>query len=142
MPGGSVSENATTMIAGSSGQEGCAVEAAFEHRGSLSLGADAGEMDPKRRNRSGKLALMTVLTDRPSRILLVDDEQAILTLLSYPLRKDGYEVVEAADGPRGAPALRRGRVRPRRARRDDAASSTGWRCADGCARRARCRSSC
>ena len=42
---------------------------------------------------------MSVLTDRPSRILLVDDEQAILTLLSYPLRKDGYDVVEAADGP-------------------------------------------
>jgi DNA-binding response OmpR family regulator len=38
------------------------------------------------------------MTDRPTRILLVDDEQAILTLLSYPLRKDGYEVVQAADG--------------------------------------------
>ena len=38
------------------------------------------------------------MTDRPSRILLVDDEQAILTLLSYPLRKDGYEVVQASDG--------------------------------------------
>jgi DNA-binding response OmpR family regulator len=38
------------------------------------------------------------MADHPSRILLVDDEQAILTLLSYPLRKDGYEVVQAADG--------------------------------------------
>ena len=38
------------------------------------------------------------MTDRRSRILLVDDEQAILTLLSYPLRKDGYEVVQASDG--------------------------------------------
>ena len=38
-------------------------------------------------------------TDHPSRILLVDDEQAILTLLSYPLRKDGYDVVQASDGP-------------------------------------------
>jgi DNA-binding response OmpR family regulator len=36
--------------------------------------------------------------DRPPRILLVDDEQSIQTLLSYPLRKDGYEVVQAADG--------------------------------------------
>jgi DNA-binding response OmpR family regulator len=36
--------------------------------------------------------------DHPSRILLVDDEQPILTLLSYPLRKDGYEVVQASDG--------------------------------------------
>jgi DNA-binding response OmpR family regulator len=32
------------------------------------------------------------------RILLVDDEQAVQTLLTYPLRKDGYEVVSAQDG--------------------------------------------
>jgi DNA-binding response OmpR family regulator len=36
--------------------------------------------------------------DRSARILLVDDEQSIQTLLSYPLRKDGYEVVQAVDG--------------------------------------------
>jgi DNA-binding response OmpR family regulator len=33
-----------------------------------------------------------------ARILLVDDEQAVQTLLTYPLRKDGYEVVPAHDG--------------------------------------------
>jgi DNA-binding response OmpR family regulator len=33
-----------------------------------------------------------------ARILLADDEQSIQTLLSYPLRKDGYDVVLAADG--------------------------------------------
>jgi DNA-binding response OmpR family regulator len=38
------------------------------------------------------------MLDRPPRILLVDDEQSIQTLLSYPLRKDGYEVVQAVDG--------------------------------------------
>ena len=38
------------------------------------------------------------MLDRPPRILLVDDEQSIQTLLSYPLRKDGYEVVQANDG--------------------------------------------
>ncbi len=32
------------------------------------------------------------------RILLVDDEQSVQTLLSYPLRKEGYEVVSALDG--------------------------------------------
>jgi DNA-binding response OmpR family regulator len=32
------------------------------------------------------------------RILLVDDEQSIQTLLSYPLARDGYEVVSATDG--------------------------------------------
>jgi DNA-binding response OmpR family regulator len=38
------------------------------------------------------------MVDRAARILLVDDEHAIQTLLSYPLRKDGYEVVQATDG--------------------------------------------
>ncbi len=38
------------------------------------------------------------LAERSARILLVDDEQSIQTLLSYPLRRDGYEVVQATDG--------------------------------------------
>jgi DNA-binding response OmpR family regulator len=38
------------------------------------------------------------MAERPPRILLADDEQAILTLLSYPLAQDGYEVVRASDG--------------------------------------------
>ena len=38
------------------------------------------------------------MVDRPPRILLVDDEQSLQTLLSFPLRKDGYEVVQATDG--------------------------------------------
>ncbi len=33
-----------------------------------------------------------------SRILLVDDEPSVQTLLAYPLRKDGYHVVSAVDG--------------------------------------------
>ena len=33
-----------------------------------------------------------------ARILLVDDEQAVQTLLTYPLRKEGYEVIAAVDG--------------------------------------------
>ena len=33
-----------------------------------------------------------------ARILLVDDEQSLQTLLAYPLRKDGYDVVSALDG--------------------------------------------
>ena len=60
------------------------------------------------------------MAERSTRILLVDDEQSIQTLLSYPLRKDGYEVVQATDGRRGARPLRRAAVRPRRARRDAA----------------------
>ena len=38
------------------------------------------------------------MADRSARILLVDDEQSIQTLLSYPLRKEGYDVVHATDG--------------------------------------------
>jgi DNA-binding response OmpR family regulator len=38
------------------------------------------------------------MVNRSPRILLADDEQAIQTLLSYPLQKDGYEVVRASDG--------------------------------------------
>ncbi len=38
------------------------------------------------------------MPDRPPRILLADDEQSIQTLLSYPLQKDGFEVVRASDG--------------------------------------------
>ncbi len=33
-----------------------------------------------------------------ARILLVDDEQPVQKLLSYPLEKEGYEVVQALDG--------------------------------------------
>ncbi len=38
------------------------------------------------------------MPERSARILLVDDEQSIQTLLSYPLRKEGYDVVQATDG--------------------------------------------
>jgi DNA-binding response OmpR family regulator len=38
------------------------------------------------------------MAERSPRILLVDDEHAIQTLLSYPLQKDGYDVVCASDG--------------------------------------------
>ncbi len=38
------------------------------------------------------------MSPQPARILLVDDEQSVQKLLSYPLRKEGYEVVPALDG--------------------------------------------
>ncbi len=40
------------------------------------------------------------------RILLVDDEQSLQQLLSFPLRKDGYEVVAALDGHEALERLR------------------------------------
>jgi DNA-binding response OmpR family regulator len=44
------------------------------------------------------------MAEGSARILLVDDEQAVQTLLTYPLRRDGYEVIAAHDGQE---ALRR-----------------------------------
>src|ERR671917_271592 len=38
------------------------------------------------------------MASQAPRILLVDDEQAVQTLLTFPLRKDGYDVVPAATG--------------------------------------------
>ena len=40
------------------------------------------------------------------RILLVDDEQSLQTLLAFPLRKDGYEVVPALNGQEALDRLR------------------------------------
>src|SRR5256886_14140581 len=51
-----------------------------------------------RRSSPPKLCARYRMADRSARILLVDDEQSIQTLLSYPLRKDGYDVVRATDG--------------------------------------------
>ncbi len=44
------------------------------------------------------LPFLNEVPDHSARILLVDDEQSIQTLLSYPLRKEGYDVVQATDG--------------------------------------------
>ncbi|MFL5869470.1 MAG: response regulator [Solirubrobacterales bacterium] len=41
---------------------------------------------------------MATANDAAARILLVDDERSIQTLLAYPLIKDGYEVISAHDG--------------------------------------------
>jgi DNA-binding response OmpR family regulator len=38
------------------------------------------------------------MPDKTTRILLVDDERPVQKLLSYPLEKEGYEVVPALDG--------------------------------------------
>ena len=38
------------------------------------------------------------MAEESARILLVDDELAVQTLLTYPLRRDGYEVIAAGDG--------------------------------------------
>ncbi len=44
-----------------------------------------------------------------ARILLVDDEQSVQTLLSYPLRKDGYHVTSVLDGGEAVRRFEEGR---------------------------------
>ncbi len=44
-----------------------------------------------------------------ARILLIDDEPALLSTIGYSLRKEGHEVLTAADGERGLDAARRER---------------------------------
>src|SRR6201992_2579023 len=48
--------------------------------------------------RGSDLITLLVVANGSARILLVDDEQSIQTLLSYPLRKEGYHVTSALDG--------------------------------------------
>ena len=50
------------------------------------------------------LPLATAPMSNASTILLVDDEESIQTLLTFPLERDGYHVVQARDGEE---ALRR-----------------------------------
>ena len=49
------------------------------------------------------------MAEASARILLVDDEESIQTLLAYPLRKEGYEVVVAGDGQEGLDQFAAGR---------------------------------
>src|SRR3989440_6597446 len=49
------------------------------------------------------------MTPDAPRILLVDDEHAVQTLLAYPLRKEGYEVVSATTGREALERFRDGR---------------------------------
>jgi len=44
-----------------------------------------------------------------ARILLIEDEPALLSTIGYNLRKEGYEVLTAADGERGLDVARRER---------------------------------
>jgi DNA-binding response OmpR family regulator len=48
------------------------------------------------------------MASQAPRILLVDDEQALQTLLTYPLRKDGYDVVPATNGQEALERFREG----------------------------------
>jgi len=48
------------------------------------------------------------MSSEAPRILLVDDEQSVQTLLTYPLRKEGYEVIAARTGKEALDRFRDG----------------------------------
>jgi DNA-binding response OmpR family regulator len=48
------------------------------------------------------------MSNEAPRILLVDDEQSVQTLLTYPLRKEGYEVIAASTGQEALDRFREG----------------------------------
>jgi DNA-binding response OmpR family regulator len=48
------------------------------------------------------------MSSEAPRILLVDDEESIQTLLTYPLRKEGYEVIPASTGKEALERFREG----------------------------------
>ena len=72
--------------------------------------AEAGGLHPEGYSRRGQAITPEAspppaeMPDPSSTILLVDDEDAIQSLLTYPLERDGYRVVQARDGDE---ALRR-----------------------------------
>ena len=49
------------------------------------------------------LSLPAAMEQRPT-VLLVDDEESIQKLLTYPLEREGYRVVQARDGRRHSSA--------------------------------------
>ena len=84
--GGACSANSSTTTAATSAGEACTVDAEVDH-GAESANYPLSTLDRARAANTGS-----------ARILLVDDEQSVQTLLTYPLRKEGYEVVAAHDG--------------------------------------------
>lgn len=53
---------------------------------------------PPAENRPSNLQSMASRPARTAKILLADDEESIQKLLTYPLKKEGYEVIIALDG--------------------------------------------
>jgi DNA-binding response OmpR family regulator len=72
-------------------------ERPFERTGSRFRGPRSGPHWDSHRAAIVGIRLGLSMQDSPT-ILLVDDEDAIQKLLSFPLQKDGYRVIEARDG--------------------------------------------
>ena len=65
--------------------------------------------------------------------MLVDDEESIQKLLTFPLERDGYRIVHARDGEEALRRFERSSRRPGPARRDAAQGRRPARSAGGCA---------
>src|SRR5918996_2689993 len=80
--------------------------------------------DPRRGRRRGASAAMSGLSvveaqvvpiliramERQLTVLLVDDEESVQKVLSYPLEREGYRVVQARDGEEALERYRAERV--------------------------------
>ena len=75
---------------------------------------------------------------RVTRILVVEDEESFSDPLSYLLRKEGYEVEVADDGPDGPRGVRPQRRRPRAARPACCPACPAPRSAASCGQRSTC----
>ena len=90
--------------------------------------AEAGGLHAGGYSRAGQArtsalgARQPQMPDPSSTILLVDDEDAIQSLLTYPLERDGYRVVQARDGDEALRRFGEETRRPRRARHHAAKS--------------------
>ena len=82
-------ENISTTNATTAGRRPSAIDAGVDHRQKTAPSFAGGLLT---------VSTPSVMAEASARILLVDDEQAMQTLLTYPLRKEGYEVVAALDG--------------------------------------------
>jgi DNA-binding response OmpR family regulator len=84
---------------GRPGSSGCGTSSRENMASSVARGTTNREILHRRRSitRSRPSNLQSMAREQ-ARILLVDDEQAVQTLLTYPLRKEGYDVVGAMDG--------------------------------------------
>src|SRR6185295_13751340 len=78
-------------------RRGSGLEREQQHYDGRQRGRERGTVDAKA-GHSADAKYLLQMAEGSARILLVDDEESVQTLLAYPLRKDGFEVVAAGNG--------------------------------------------
>ena len=111
----------------------------------VSLKITRGPFFPKQANSSHKTYYLYTLCEYnpiggAMRALIVDEDQDLLDVMTYSLRRDGYEVIAATTGSRRSIACA-STGRTSWSSTCSSAASMGSRSAAGCACSPRCRSS-